>query len=299
MLENGIHKIPFTDYASIKRVHKSHLWTLYTSTPARYKWEVEHEEEEVTPSMIIGLATHTAVLEPPKFDKEYLVAPENAPDGTSWNRRLKEHKAAWQAFEATAAGKTILTAEQEELCRDLAMSVWAHPSAKMLLDKIEPEQSLLWTDPETQIQMKGRPDGIISKAGIIIDLKTCISAAPAAFKMASYKFGYHFQAALYWDGLKACGIAPKHFYIIAVEKTPPHSVAVYEVENDALSLGRSQYQQALMTLKDCLAVNRWPGYDKGILTLPLPSWAGTEEYGGGGIDYSELAPETKNDEEDL
>ena len=290
VFDNGVHKLPFEVYKKIPRVHKSHLWTLQTSTPARYKWEVEHDDDEATVAMIVGAATHAAVLEPQKFENDFIVAPATASGGEIWNRRTTKHKEEWKAFEATANGKTILTAEQYKLCQDLSASVRNHPTAKMFLDKIEPEQSLLWTDPSTQIDLKGRPDGIVAGAGIVIDLKTCISAAPAAFKMVSYKFGYHFQIAMYFDAMKACGIEPKRAIFIAVEKTPPYCVAVYEAEADALSLGRNQYQNALRVLADCAAVNKWPGYDSGILTLPLPTWAGTEEYGGGAFDYSEIAP---------
>ena len=81
-------------------------------------------------------------------------------------------------------------------------------------------------------------------------------------------FHYQLQAAHYLAGTLAT-----RFVFVAVEKTAPYSIGVYELNTEALIHGSIARHNALQIVQDCRAVNSWPGYTDGIQTLQLPGWA--------------------------
>ena len=82
------------------------------------------------------------------------------------------------------------------------------------------------------------------------------------------------QAAWYSWGLEqATGIRPAQFIFIAVEKTYPYAVGVYELDADAMAAGVEQCRIGLQTISDCRAINEWPGYTTTCDTIAMPKWA--------------------------
>ena len=61
---------------------------------------------------------------------------------------------------------------------------------------------------------------------------------------------------------------------VAVEKSAPYAVGVYELDTEAMVHGSVLRHNALQRIQDCRAINEWPGYtDGGIQTIQLPGWA--------------------------
>ncbi len=269
-IEPGVYDdVPFEDYLKWDAVHKSNLWILNTDPPAKYRWICDNVRAD-TEALLIGHATHTAILEPDLFDSRYAVPEEK------WDRRTKVGKAAAAEFEKTAAGKTVLTPDQLDQTLKIRDAIWNNPLTNKLLQDCVCERSIVWNDHHTGLRCKARIDAW-RKNGLLIDLKTCRSCNPTFFPRDAYKFGYHFQASMYFDGAKSISKEPvKGFVLIAVEKTPPYLVAVYEVDEEVLSWGRNQYKFTLMTVKECLEKGEWPGHPPTRQLLELPSWAGTE-----------------------
>jgi hypothetical protein len=116
------------------------------------------------------------------------------------------------------------------------------------------------------MRCKCRPDWFDGTT--IVDLKTCQDASPASFAKAVANFGYQIQAAHYLAGTLAT-----RFIFVAVEKTAPYAIGVYELNTEALIHGSIARHNALQRIQDCRAINEWPGYTDGIQTLQLPGWA--------------------------
>jgi hypothetical protein len=104
--------------------------------------------------------------------------------------------------------------------------------------------------------------------GTIVDLKTCTDASPSGFARACAAFGYHVQAAHYLNVTFA-----ERFVFIAVEKTFPYAVGVYELDAAAMAAGKEQCRIGLQTISDCRAINEWPGYTTTCDTITMPGWA--------------------------
>jgi hypothetical protein len=167
--------------------------------------------------MLLGRATHCAVLEPLKFDQRYIIRQRDV-DG-----RTKAGKAWLSTVEPS--GLEVLTnvdAATVWVCREAVM---AHEAAAQLLAlAYAREFPIEWVDPPTGVRCKGRLDALLGGLGHhgVVDLKTT-SRGLGAFPHEAARLMYHGQMAWYLDGAIAAGeLEPgARAYIIAVETTGP------------------------------------------------------------------------------
>jgi hypothetical protein len=185
----------------------------------------------------------------------------------SGDRRTKEGKAAYEALQAD--GKLILTADDMATIQGMQKSVFTHVAAAELLSEGEAELSVTW-QAENGFLCKCRPDWWIGDT--LVDVKTCDDASPEGFMRAIVKYGYHRQAAWYLRGTGA-----KKFKFIAVEKSAPYAVGVYEL--DALSLNQGAYEcdQALEMWEEAKIRGVFPAYSEDCELLSLPDWKFDEQ----------------------
>mgnify|MGYP006284987957 CR=1 FL=1 len=229
-------------------------------SPAHYQaWLTDPRIE--TPAMKIGTAAHCAILEPDRFQTDYIAAPEGI------DRRTKAGKEQWADMESS--GKIILPADDYAALLAMRESVMSHPSARELLSEGVAEQSYfgqLWG-----VDVKCRPDWLIS--GIVVDLKTTQDASLSGFSKSIANYRYAVQHAFYSDVLAACGIDVSAFIFVAVEKVAPYAIGVYELDAASVEVGREAYQRNLDTYKRCLDTGEWPAYSNAIESISLPKWA--------------------------
>lgn len=268
-MEVGVYKGIANDaYHSGEGISKSGL-DLIARSPLHY-WskylDPQREQHEPTPAMMLGTAIHSAVLEPELFASDYLVMPK-------FDRRTKDGKADFEAFMAEAEGKTIISADDYAACVDIQRNVRTHPAAQTLMKDGEPELSVFWTDEETGVLCKCRPDWMNYNLNVIVDVKSTEDASPEGFQRSIAKYGYHVQAAWYLDGFKAAtGYAPKAFVFAAIEKKRPYATAFYYADAEMIELGRILYRERLNTYAECLKRNLWPGYPQQLQEISLPAW---------------------------
>lgn len=265
-----VRDLPDTDYHADLAISSTMLKTTATKTPAHAKAQRDGEFKE-TPALLLGRAVHAAILEPERYPDAYLRAIE----GDGRTKAVKEARAA-QAAEFPDA--TILPPADFDLVEQIAASVCQYPLHAMLLNSGEAELSGFWTDPETGLACRIRPDYTRNDVHLLVDLKTTLDAAPAAFQRSVAGLGYAIQAAFYMDGYAAITGEPcKDFVFLTVEKAAPFAVAAYRLDDTAVQYGRRQYRQALRTLAHCMETDTWPGYPEGIEPITLPEWAFTLE----------------------
>lgn len=253
------------EYHSHPAVSKSHL-DLVARSPRHY-WgrylDPNRVVPEQTPAMVVGSAVHTRVLEPHRYQAEYVVAP-------NFDRRTKAGKEAWEQFQLEAARKTVLTAEQDALAAAVSQAVYAHPAAALLLSQPgQAEQSYFWTDEVTGEVCKCRPDWHSDCRRLIVDLKTTEDASPAGFARSIHKFRYHVQANWYQRPFPEA----EQFVFIAVEKSPPYLVGVYVATPEMVAAGGRTADRDLQVLAECRQLDQWPGYADEIVPIDLPRWA--------------------------
>lgn len=259
-----VHGLTNAEYHALTSVSKSGL-DLIRKAPAIFRHRRDNPTPP-TPAMRLGTLTHTAILEPDRMS-ELIVAPVV-------DRRTTAGKAAWAAFEIESEGREIVTEDELANLDGIRSAVWAHPAAGKALAMLrEVETSIFWTDRETGVDCRCRPDGILTN-GLIVDVKTTKDARPDEFAKSIANYRYHVQAAFYGDGyLEGFGEPPKGFMFIAVETEPPYLVACY-VASEAMKLrGRADYQADLATYARCMESGEWPGLSQSPIVIDLPKWA--------------------------
>jgi exodeoxyribonuclease VIII len=258
-----------TDYHAHPAISKSHL-DLIARSPLHY-WARYLDPKRVAPeptaAMRLGTALHTHVLELSRWDEEIAVAPV-------CDRRTKAGKDAFASFEASSAGKTVITADDAEVVMAMGRSIMRHPGAAMLLGLPgKAETTHMWTDATYGVDCKCRPDWLTDDGSIMVDLKTTRDASPRGFRRSIGDYRYHVQAGWYMHGVQAAtGKRPDQFIFICVETTAPYAVAVYAADAEMIERGYEQAMFDLGKLATCRAADSWPSYSDQIETISLPSW---------------------------
>ena len=109
----------------------------------------------------------------------------------------------------------------------------------------------------------------------VVDLKSANKAAPSALPAVVNERKYHIQDAWYLRGIRALGLGDEttRFLFVFCEKEPPHLVTVGEIAAEDLDYADRRCDRACEILRDCEAVDLWPGYPPGIHQIRLPPWA--------------------------
>lgn len=262
--DDGVHDISNEEYHAASGVSRSRLMLLDKS-PYHFWHAVfsgECKSKEPTPAMNVGSAFHTLLLEPHLFAKEYIVMPKI-------DRRTTQGKEDYQAFLEESQGKILLTDEQYEKALVMANQTRKHEIVTTLLDEAVFEQSIFWTDLETGIQFKARPDIWSNK--MVVDIKTTADATMFRFQRSALEYGYYLQAGMAYEACKAIGKPFEMFVTLAAEKEEPYVPAVFIMNDDALQFGIDQFQKYKHQLADCLNKDKWPGYL--VQELAVPEYA--------------------------
>jgi hypothetical protein len=238
-------------------------------SPAHLQWALAHPPKS-TPAMTIGSAFHACVLEGPTFVDRW-------GRGSKLSARTKDGKAAKIELEERYGADKILKAADYDNVLAMAGTVLQHPIASVLLTGARTEISTYWTDAESGINAKSRidiiPPGASDYGECLVDLKSTIDASPGHMAKAIHNLGYARQGGLYLSPFED----RNRFLIIAVEKTPPWAVAVYELSPNALAKGWSEAQGLLNRWSQCVEDydmhDLWPSYSEEITELDLPPWA--------------------------
>lgn len=260
-LAQGIYRNEqVADYDAIDAINYSSL-KLLARSPRHYQHYLEHGARE-TRDMFKGSAAHACILEPERFERDFVVY-----DG---DRRAGKK---WEEFETANATKTILKKDEMLEALRIRDAVRADPLASSYLSNGMHEVTLVWVDPETGLKLKGRVDWLRAD-WVNVDVKTTRDATPLCFSRDVARLMYHVQAAMYQDGLEVITGNEARTAVIAVEKHEPHDCVVFSMPEATIDAGRNEYRRLLGLLAECRQGSRWPGIGNGFeVPLTLPWWA--------------------------
>lgn len=250
-------------HADKTRISKSGLDLIHRS-PAHYKYSLTQPFKS-TPALEFGSIFHAKVLTPKLFDDEYYVLPDEKID-----KRTAAGKAKSELWERLRDGRKVVLPTDFKIITGMHESVKNHKRASELLESAHTEITCFWTDEETGIDCKCRPDAL-TDVRAIIDLKSTRDASPKEFEKAIANYRYHVQAAFYLDGVSRFGDFDK-FIFIAVEKEPPYAVGVYEIDIGAIEFGREKYRKDLETFNAHKKSDKWTAYSEEVEMIGIPHW---------------------------
>lgn len=229
-------------------------------SPAHVKVKVEP-----TKAMKLGSAVHRAVLEPERFESEYVVKPAGV------DLRTKEGK----QWASDNAGRSIVAVEEMKIIEAIKARLNASKTWQFISGSSYAETCLY--GEMGGVHVKGRMDvmTVTHERVEIIDLKTCQDAGKA-FQRSVIDQGRAIQAALYVDLAYKLFKRPTSFIWVAAETEEPHGVAFYKADEPTLAYGRAK----VMTALGVLAKAEIEGWDKvypdELQTMTLPRWAEAE-----------------------
>ncbi|HUQ93846.1 MAG TPA: PD-(D/E)XK nuclease-like domain-containing protein [Bryobacteraceae bacterium] len=259
----GIHpNIPIEEYHAAPGISKTGLWTIYTKTPAHFRYGIRAESNATD----LGQATHLAVLEPEKFQSQVIRGPADR-RGNKW---------ADAQANATNSRRLLLTASDYDKALTIGEAVRANPLLEKILDgtKAKIEHTAVWEDKLTGTLCRCRPDTIREDMNLMLDVKTARDASPRGFQKAIAEYGYHVQEALYTQGWQYAGGKPIDAVIFLVYETePPFLHALYELPPSAVAEGHAIARHTIDLYAECLKTGTWPGYSQEVTELALPRWA--------------------------
>lgn len=259
-IEPGIHRdVPFADYAR---------WPFINPSAAKHgRRSMLHfrcaadtvPPKPPTDAMVLGTATHCAIMEPDDFPRRFVL----------WEG-ARRAGAAWDAFVDANVGRIPLRIDDYKLCIRMRDAVHAHPAAAAILaESPEIETSLVWDDPSSGVRCKCRPDMIGSR---IADVKQCRSVEERHILGNVSAFGYHVSMAAYTDGYYRLTNRSLDAVLIFVESTPPHDVVVRPFTSEAMQRGVEIWHELLGRIAECKRSGKWPGTSADEMPLDLPAW---------------------------
>jgi len=233
-----VPNMPNAEYHRHPAMSKTRL-DLFSKDPNGPVWaENCPVDSEKIKTLDFGDAMHAICLEPDRLNSEFVAAP-------AFNLRTNAGKQEKADFYEENADKIILTAQEHEKLNLMFGSVMAHPAARRIIEaEGRAEHSIFWTDEDSGIECRCRPDKILSDFSV--DVKTTPELKKFKFSVEDYR--YHVQNAFYIDGMNAEGIDHDIFRFLVIQKTIDcgrYPVAVYTLPAEIVQYGRQIYKHEL------------------------------------------------------
>lgn len=289
--EIGLHEgVPMADYLAMPGVSASAL-EVFRRSPLQYRHARENPPES-TPALERGTALHMAVLEPGDFAGHYVTLGQC--EGVKKNGERCQCAGSVYRLGSSYCGTHdpdrgsppdpdihVLGADDMAAVLGMRDAILAHPRARTLVEGAGgAELTGIFEDPETGVLCRIRPDRLVERAGMLVDLKTTRDAAPWAFPGDAERRGYFRKLAFYRRGLRALGWPYQASAVIAVESAAPHDLICYLADEAGLDAADREVTRLLRQFAHCTETDTWPGYQAahdGFATLERPAWATRDE----------------------
>ena len=256
------------EYRSHPAISRSDLWKIRES-PEKFRYYMDNPQEP-TPALLFGQVVHKLLLQPSTFSNDFIVMFPGV------DRRTKAGKEVYAEFLELAGERTIVPSEVYQTAEKMVTKAIDEPFVSKLLSGVH-EKEYFWTDEMTGEDCKCRVDAevVVGSNLYVIDYKSANDASTDAFMRDAIKYGYHFQAAMYSDGVEHnTGVKPIFVFIVQ-EKNPPYSVNILQADEAFVLNGYDVFRELIGTYHYCKETGNWFGYmgREGIInTLNLPAW---------------------------
>lgn len=291
-------------HADTEHINGSGLWNLYDRCPAA--WRYKDDEDEQSKALVFGTGSHTALLEPERFEAEYARMPTKedfgegllvtVSDMNSWAKErgikgLSGKSKAEVIKIIRSTGEPVRIYDEERLFAEL------NAKGRILLDgadfdAIQQMRAVIHSDTyfrsvftggysEVSVlgELMGEPSKVrydyLSTGADIWDYKTTVSAKPEEFFRHAARLGYFMKMAMQHDMFVAAyGYAPRSVNLLAQEKKSPYIHTGIRLSEEQLQIGRIQLRSAMDIYKACKRENSWPSYSMGskVIEMETPEW---------------------------
>lgn len=283
-LGTGLHpEIPMDEYIALPYMSASRLEKLRRS-PLQYLHSLTQPVERRA-VLEKGTALHLAVLEPQLFEGHYVILGQcegitkkgdRCSNGGSIYRHQRSFCGIHDPMKGQPIDETIEVISQADYDAVLGMreAILGHPRARSLfVGRGEFEATVIFDDPTTGVRCKCRPDRLIERAGMLVDIKTTFNAAPYAFPRQAENLGYFRKLAFYRTALLSIGWPHKETAVLAIESAAPHDLVCYLLDAADLDSADAEVTRLMNLFKQCMESGEFPGYADEFAILQRPAWA--------------------------
>lgn len=280
----GAYRLPMERYHAVDlcagvSVSSSHLRTVTTKSPHAF-WKTwdgnpnRYPAKEDGEGLILGRAAHCLILGDEVYEEQFITVPDDAPRRPDsrqiaafertgqWSDAARPGALFWEDFDARAAGRTLVTADQVQKIVYMAENLAASPEAKTALTSSLTEISLIWQDEKTGLWVKSRPDCIPDNGYDFGDLKTFAPKGndlSIAAQRAVTDHGYAQQMALAMEGAeRVFGVGGDRCMLVFVQTSEPYEVVPILLEPEALYWARVLNRKALDQIAEGILTGNWP-----------------------------------------
>jgi hypothetical protein len=232
-------------YNDTKYISNSMLKILRSHGPVYLKEYLQGKLRTESDAFTFGSALHCAVLEAEEFDDRYTYFDDTnliLEIGGKRPTATKLYKEELEKFKADNSDKEILSLDDYNKVLLMTEKIWDNQQAKELLTGTDRE--VIYHNEIDGVKTKIKVDATKHRA-YIADLKT-MSKTPNHKNMTSamHNFDYDMAGAFYLDNSMCTS-----FWFIAIEKSYPYTIGIYELSQDSIDRGRAKYEEALADYK--------------------------------------------------
>jgi len=246
------------DYHRHPGYSSSDVKDVASSTLAHWKNRVRKESH----AFDLGSAVHAILLQP---ELNLVVEGTETRRGKDWTS-MKEA--------ADFAGKILLPKKEYQLAEQMAQAALFTPHvAELITDKhATKEASYFVREPVYNLDLKCRPDGLLSHKNLVFDIKTCQDASPKGFAKAVRDYSYDVQASFYKFCLELYGHTVDRFLFICIEKQNPFIVQVHTLSDEYLNHAHMRMIHTLKTIREADVTQDYSTGWPEVNTIHLPKW---------------------------
>ena len=234
--------------------------SLLAESPANYAMA---EDKDPTVALRFGTALHCAVLEPDRYNSEYIVLDVE-------DRRSAVYTHAVKKFTA----EYVLLRKEHEAIEIIKSQFSANSEIAEILsaDGIS-ELAMFAFDPDTGLRLKCKFDWLWrdDNGGYhAIDIKKTRARNYRELAASFAKYGYHRQEAFYRRVFRlATDTELASFSFLTAQDESPYEVKLRRYDEISREIGEHELGRLLRIFAECQRENHWPyPEDDGIISLP-------------------------------
>jgi hypothetical protein len=243
---------------------------------ARWKHNPDHIEQESGKALDFGKAAHALILGDEVFSERFIVRPSeyvnDKGDTKPWSMNANACK-AW--VEAIGDSKTIVSPEDIEMIRKMALDAASHPMVQSGILNGAMERTMCWKCPETGIWVKARPDCIPVSDGLYADLKTVSKLDEGFLTRQIFEADYYLQGGMIKMICDEQEMPFDEFWLVYCLKSEVADTAPVKMSEFAIQRGEKVIRAGLRMIRDCMDAGEWPGampFHDGNVAIHLKDW---------------------------
>ncbi len=217
--------------------------------------------------LVVGSATHLMLQGALTNDKKLILdGILTYKDGSSGTKGFREFQ---------AANPKVYCVDQEEylLCQRMTLAILNEEAVMEYLKDAIPEVTVITKYPNTNIEVKCRPDYLHQKHGVCLNIKTAADASESGFLYSARDYGTDWQSTFYCDVLKA-GLNKSfdeiHVVVGKGDTAAECPVSLFMFDEDTIQFARSQLWEILTRLPECEKTGIWPKNKAYLQQVGLP-----------------------------